>query len=50
MINPITIRKRSKTTNRNNFDRPLVAGCLSRKAFIEERIFENIWSTDRLFG
>jgi hypothetical protein len=47
IIKPITIRKRSKTTSRNNFERPLVAGCLSRKAFIEERIFENIWSTDR---
>jgi hypothetical protein len=47
IIKPITIRKRNKTTSRNNFERPLVAGCLSRKAFIEERIFENIWSTDR---
>jgi hypothetical protein len=42
MIKPITIRKRSKTPNRNNFERPLVAGCLSRNAFSEERIFENI--------
>jgi hypothetical protein len=42
MIKQRTIRKRSKTKNRNNLERPLVAGCLSRKAFIEERILENI--------